>query len=111
MDIFVGDFQNICTMVTVYGGGKIDNTLHSQLIMIINKGKPKIVLNMERVKSWPPSTPNILLQVQEACLELGGDLIVANLTMALEDEISQVDKFRQLKIARSLGEATSYFRS
>jgi hypothetical protein len=89
----------------------IDNTLHSQLARVVEMNKPKIVLNMEFSTSWTSSTPNTILKIQDACLEQGGDLIVANASWDLQDEIRQIDKLGKLKFANSLGQAEKYFRN
>jgi len=109
MRIRAGNFEDICTMVHIFE--EVDNTLHSQLIRVIETNNPKIVLNMEFMKSWTSSTPSAILKIQDACLEKGGDLIVANAPSNLQDEIRQIDKLGKLKFANSLGQAEKYFRN
>jgi len=108
MRIRAGDFEGICTMVHIFE--EVDNTLHSQLARIIEMNKPKIVLNMEFINSWASSTPSAILKIQDACLEKGGDLILANAPSKLQDEIRQIDRLGKLKFANSLGQAEKYFR-
>lgn len=106
MNINTGSFGN-CEMASIFG--EVDNTLHSQLVNIIKKGNPRLVLNLEFVTSWVGDVPKTLLQIQDICLKQGGDLVLANVPSKLLAEIRLIDKLNQLKETGSLGQAASYF--